>query len=106
MYVKVSLAALALAAAPAFANDQLAGSVGVDAGSFTTSQLAQLKSALEGDDQNIASFIKAGGSEVISTQSGISAGHAQLAQSLGLDANEYSVSELARIKSIRDSDEG
>lgn len=55
-------------AAPAFANDQLARSLGVDAGAYTTMQLVQLKSALSADEHIVAKAIT-GGSAVVSTQS-------------------------------------
>ena len=45
----VAAAALTVAA-PAFANDQLARSLGVEPGALTTSQLIQLQSALSSDD--------------------------------------------------------
>ncbi|MBO6605196.1 MAG: hypothetical protein JJ949_18420 [Roseicyclus sp.] len=62
--------ALALSlAAPAFANDQLAASLGVDAGDYTVAELIQLRSALENDDHSHVAFLLNGGSETISTQS-------------------------------------
>ncbi|QBY01069.1 hypothetical protein E2K80_10295 [Rhodophyticola sp. CCM32] len=63
--------ALALAvAAPAFANDQLAASLGVDAGDYTVAELIQLRDAQENGDYSVARYIRnGGGSETISTQS-------------------------------------
>jgi methionine synthase I (cobalamin-dependent) len=62
--------ALALSlAAPAFASEQLAASLGVDAGDYTVAELIQLRTALENDDQIFANYIVNGGSEVVSTQS-------------------------------------
>ncbi|WP_208351350.1 hypothetical protein [Pseudaestuariivita rosea] len=81
---------------------QLAASLGVDASDYTLGELAALKSAHETDGENFR--VNVGPNEVISTQSGISAGHRQLAASLGLDANDYSLSELAAIKADREDD--
>ena len=71
MYVKAITAALAIAvAAPAFANDNLARSLGVEPGVFTTSQLAALKAAQDSDEFTIQNFIEdqAGRGEVVSTR--------------------------------------
>ena len=57
-------------AAPAFANDQLAASLGVDAGDYTVAQLIQLRTAEENNDHVYANFLRnGGGNEVVSTQS-------------------------------------
>ena len=51
MKTLIASAALALAfTAPAFANDQLAASLGVDAGQYTLSELAQIKANKASDD--------------------------------------------------------
>ena len=51
MKTLIASAALALTvAAPAFANDQLAASLGVDAGQYTLSELAQIKANNASDD--------------------------------------------------------
>ncbi|WP_420860304.1 hypothetical protein [Algirhabdus cladophorae] len=52
------IAATTAMAAPAFANDALARSLGVEAGAFTSTQLVELKNAIEGDDHIRADFIK------------------------------------------------
>ena len=61
MVAKTVLAVLALTvAAPAFANsgaDQLALSLGVQPGALTASELSQLQSAVNDDDQDRVQFI-------------------------------------------------
>jgi hypothetical protein len=106
--------ALALAvAAPAFANDQLARSLGVEPGAFTTAELATIKGLRDAGvskDRETADVVAGLFSRgVVSTQSvGISAGHAQIAANLGLDPNVYSLAELATIKGhaelVKDND--
>ena len=94
--------ALAIAiAAPAFADTQLERQLGVEPGVYTSAELAAIKGSYDSDTGY--NFPVRGG--VVSTQSvGISAGHAQLAAQLGLDANNYSVTELAAIKGAVSSD--
>ncbi|PRY23691.1 hypothetical protein CLV78_104182 [Aliiruegeria haliotis] len=67
-----------------------------------------IASALADDDRASARSIKASASgETLSTKSvGISAGHQQLADNLGVDANEYSLAELVHLKGVRSSDNG
>ena len=51
MKLFAATAAIAVAlSAPAFANDQLAASLGVEPGVYTTSELAALRNAKENDD--------------------------------------------------------
>jgi predicted nucleic acid-binding protein len=55
MFKKIAITAIALAvSAPAFAmtDDQLARSVGVEPGVYTTAQLGELSSATEANDYN------------------------------------------------------
>ncbi len=91
---------------------QLAASVGVEPGVYTTAELVALKSAMDSDDQSAVRFIKAnpGGSDtsfvVSSKGSEISGGRAQLAASLGVDASDYSVAQLTRLKATQSSDNG
>jgi len=72
----VTLSALAIAlttavAAPAFASDSLARSLGVEAGAYSTSQLVALKSALDSDDHTRVAFIKSqAGQDVTFSTSG------------------------------------
>ena len=96
--------ALAIAiAAPAFADTQLERQLGVEPGIYTTAELAAIKGSYDTDTGY--NFPPRG--DVVSTQSvGISAGHAQLAAQLGVDANDYSFAELAAIKGSFDSDTG
>ena len=97
--------ALALAiAAPAFANDQLARSLGVEPGVYTTAELATIKGLGESGDSldretgNVLAGLFSRG--VVSTQSVGAAGNAQLARSLGLDAGDFTAAELATIKGL------
>lgn len=95
--------ALVLAvAAPAFASEQLAAQLGVDAADYSTAQLVELKSAVEAGDSWHIARIKAearGTDAAFSTKSGPSAGQVQLAAQLGVDANAYTLSELTKLKS-------
>lgn len=92
-------------AAPAFANDQLAASLGVEPGVYSTAELVTLRTAMEDGNEALANFILDGGSETVSTQSfGISAGHQQLADALGVDAADYSVAELVTLRDAIEND--
>ncbi len=91
------------------ANAQLAASV--DGGSvLTTAQVIALRSALEDDDHATANFIRTNGASegafVASSKSGVSAGHAQLATSLGVDASDSSLAQLVNLKAAQSSDNG
>jgi hypothetical protein len=86
-------------AAPAFANDQLARSLGLEPGVYTSAELATIKGAMEnssaGDAHFIASLINRDAGGVVSTQSvGTSS---QLARSVGI-GGDYTLSEVATIK--------
>lgn len=75
-------------------------------GSDEARRIATIAALTDNDDNNRArdAFIERAEGGVVSTMStGISAGHAQLAAELGLDASDYSVAELAVIKSSYDS---
>ena len=77
-------AALALtAAAPSFANDQLARSLGVEPGVYTLSQLIEIKDAAEQTGNEGAVFFGDG----VAFASGSNAGAVQLAAALGVDAD-------------------
>lgn len=52
----------ALAAPAAFASDNLAASLGVQPGAYTTAELIQLRQAIESNDQVEVAFILNGGS--------------------------------------------
>jgi len=90
-------------AAQASANDQLARSVGVEPGVYTTAQLAQLKTALndqEDGERHFDFLISKFNGDIVSTQSvGVTPGRAQLAASLGLTPADFTTAELAQIKS-------
>lgn len=93
-------------AAPAFASN-LANTYGFDAGAVSAQELAVLKASDTSED-NFANLMvqkdKIGGA-IVSTQSGVSAGHAQLAASEGLDPTVYTVAEIAIIKGENDEEE-
>ncbi|NDR59376.1 hypothetical protein [Aliiruegeria sabulilitoris] len=88
---------------------QFAASVGADS-NYSTADVIALRSALEDSEQQTARFIRNSAGEdegfVASTKSGISAGQAQLAASLGVDASDYSLSELVKLKADQSSDNG
>ena len=97
--------ALAFAvAAPAFANDQLARSVGVEPGVFSTSELARIAGLLETGDstdrRTAEEIIRTAADGAVSSRSAVSTGSAQLAGSLGLDAGAFTTAELARIAGL------
>ncbi len=104
----LTTALVVAASAPAFANDQLARSLGIEPGALTTSQLAQVKASIDNDNDNrisreLAERFSAG--EVSTMSTGISAGHAQLAARFGVDPQAFSVSELAAINGLVDHDD-
>jgi len=105
MKTLIASAALALAfTAPAFANDQLAASLGVDAGQYTLSELAQIKANQDTDGG--VKILVGGSDDAVFSSRGQSAGYAQLAASLGVDAGQYTLSELVQIKANQDDDTG
>lgn len=82
------------------ANAQLAANLGLS-GDYTTAELAVIKGIREGatnaDAVTADAYVNAGG--VVSTQSvENSAAKSQLARFFGVDAADYSTSELARMK--------
>lgn len=90
-------AALAQSVSPGVA--QLAASAGVSAEGFTTNQLIRLLDAQrENDRKTIAFILSQRGAEVSRTEQGtVNAGAAQLAASVGVDAGQFSLSELVRL---------
>ena len=88
---------------------QLAASVGVD-DSYSLADVAALRSAESDDEQAAVNFIRESGGVTkgvtTSTKSGVSAGQAQLAASLGVNPTEYSLSELVKLKSVQSSNNG
>lgn len=57
----ITASLVAALSAPAFANDSLAASVGVEPGQYTTAELIQLRDALEENDAHEVAFILNGG---------------------------------------------
>jgi hypothetical protein len=95
--------ALALvSAAPAFANAQLARSLGLEPGVYTIAELSAIKGATEEratDNRDfVASLVARTGGGVVSTQS-VGASN-QLAANLGLDAGDFTAAQLATIKGV------
>ncbi len=90
-----AIAVLAIAAsgisATAQASDQLARSLGVAPGAYSTSQLVQLRDALENGDHDRAAFI-------IDGEAGGAANGGQLAASLGLEPGSLSNADLVALK--------
>lgn len=88
-------------AAPAFASDQLARSLGVEPGVYSTAQLVELKSAIEGNnDQQVQFILDSAGTDgfTASTMSAPSAGKAQIAADLGVNPADYSLGELVKLR--------
>lgn len=89
-------------AAPAFANDQLARSVGVAPGTYSLSELVELRAAINDNDHARIRALKAddrSGSAVrMSSSQMASDGHRQLAASIGVDPAEYSLSEVVVLR--------
>ncbi len=106
MKLALTTALVLAAAAPAFASDQLALSLGVEPGTATVQELALLKSSIDSADENtVFAFdgVKAKiAGDVVSTQS--VGGNSQLAASLGVTGG--TVGELAALKgAIESADE-
>ncbi len=96
-------------AAPALANDQLATSLGVDAASYSTAQLAELKTAMDEGNQTRINFIldshNDANATTTSSKSYNAANANQLATSLGVSASDYTRAELVALKDATDHDE-
>ena len=121
MKTLIASAALALAfAAPAFAEKgslvefaQEIANASTDGQDFRVGGTSSSNPALVAFAQEIANastdgqdFRVGGGSDVTaSTRGGISAGHAKIAEGLGLNAADYTLNELVQIKSARYSDD-
>jgi len=106
--IALTTALVVAASAPAFANAQLARSLGVEPGTLTTAQLAQVKAVVDHDDDNRtarALIERFSAGEVSTMGAGVSAGHAQLAANLGVDPAQVSVSEIASIRALVDHDD-
>ncbi|SDM04215.1 hypothetical protein [Aliiruegeria lutimaris] len=82
---------------------------GISGADAETVREFSLIKAEQDDEHAFANFLRnndSGENFSVSTKSGVSAGHAQLAASLGVDAADYSLAELVQLKSAQDSDEG
>ena len=93
--------------APTFASE-LEHRHGFEPGQVTAHQLAELEAVSTSED-NFATYefkldqYRGGG--VVSTQNGVSSGHAQMAANYGLDPAEYTVAEIAIIAGERDEEQ-
>lgn len=96
-------------AAPAFANDQLAQSLGVEPGAYTLSQLIELRSATEDGDWTRVNYIKdnagADMASVSTKGSSSNAGTAQLEASLGVEPGTLTTAQLIDLKSALADDD-
>lgn len=81
-------------AAPSGRYEQLAASVGAGAGQYTLPELARIRAAQEADN-NAARPFSATERSNMSTRGAPSAGHRQLAASLGVDPSTHTLGELA-----------
>lgn len=101
MKLALTTALILSAAAPAFASDQLARSLGLEAGVFTTSQLVQLKAAYDGADEGNGHFdtlVERFSSDAVSTSNGITEGQRQIAEQVGVNPADYTLAELVAIR--------
>ncbi|WP_138466787.1 hypothetical protein [Poseidonocella sp. HB161398] len=102
MINKFAFAAFALAASGAAvaaqANDQLARSLGIDTGAYSSTQLVQLRKALEEGDSQRVSYIVDG-----PAMGGVTASD-QLAASLNVEPGTYTAAELVALKGAVEDD--
>ena len=92
--------------APAFANEQLARSLGVEPGMYSTSELILLAKAREDNDRTFERHVLGGGAAVVSTQSfDMMPGNDQLARSLGVEPGMYSTHELILLAKAREDND-
>lgn len=85
------------ATAPAFAGNQLAAGLGVDASDYTVAELIELRAAKTDNDGLRATAIK-NHAKSSTDDDRTSAGHVQLANQLDVDANAYTTSDLIEMK--------
>ena len=98
-------AAIALPAAANSGKDQLAAGLGVNADAYTAAELVQLREAIRQDDRSKANWIIDGGlRERVEAPGRVTPSMAQLAAGLGVDASDYTASQLAEMyaRSIAD----
>ena len=83
--------------APSSGAEQLAHSVGVDAGAYSLADLATLKTANPEESRNlISATLNQATSDTLSD--GVTPARAQIAASLGVDASDYTLPELVSMK--------
>ncbi|NEX47684.1 hypothetical protein [Pseudotabrizicola algicola] len=80
---------------------QLAASAGVEPGRFTANELQLLIEARQQNDNEMVDFILSGANRAQSGTSVVTPGQAQLAASLGVDASQYTFSELTALYAER-----
>ncbi|MHA3978110.1 hypothetical protein ACW9UR_10540 [Halovulum sp. GXIMD14794] len=106
MKMLLSSAAVLLIATGAYANDQMARSMGLEPGVYSDAELIQIRAAMDADDDYRLHQLLDKDTAVISTQSvGGSASNAQLARSVGVEPGVYSTAELAQMRAAMDADE-
>lgn len=76
---------------------QLALSAGVEPGRFTQVELIRLIDAQRAEDTETVAYILSGDSRATTDDATISAGRAQLAASLGVNAADYTLAELSAL---------
>lgn len=93
--------------AGAVSNDaQLAAAAGVEPGRFTASELQRLITAKRNNDTQLTNFILSGQNRAESNPAGVvTPGQAQLAATLGVDASQYTLTELTALYADRVGDD-
>jgi hypothetical protein len=89
--------------APSLAATQLETALGVTPGAYTTAELIDLNRAYEENDQSRVTFILSGGSNPVDPDN---AGTRQLATSLGVSADAFTLAELIDLqRAVEDNDQ-
>lgn len=84
--------------AGASADAQLAATAGVEPGVYTTNELKRLIEAKRNNDTQTTNFILSGESRAAANPASVvTPGQAQMAAVLGVDASDYSLSELSAL---------
>lgn len=88
-------------------NEQLAKQLGVDAADYTTGELTQMKCIMDGDHSAAEQARLLAGVKGFGTvpQEAADASEEQLAQTLGVDASEYTIDQLVLLKSMMEDDQ-
>jgi len=89
--------------APALASDQLARSLGVEPGTYSTAELIGLRTALEESDAQRANAILSGTGDAVVSRS--APGHIALANQLGVNPAQYSFNDLIALRAAEENDE-